>query len=172
MLPHGVCVRLELCGDGGIIDDGQECARERRERENGGGRDTGRGCSGGSSSSHQSCTVEIPNADKYRSPKPPANPVTFSLPLSSQLPLFLFLLFRSSSSPPPAVLLPLCFHFSPLFPPASLPVPPCRNPVSVPSLCAATTMSTEKPLPFIYQFAAGAVAGVSEVCISTWSDSA
>jgi hypothetical protein len=35
-----------------------------------------------------------------------------------------------------------------------------------------TTMSTEKPLPFIYQFAAGAVAGVSEVWISTWSDSA
>lgn len=26
-------------------------------------------------------------------------------------------------------------------------------------------MATDKPLPFIYQFAAGAVAGVSEVCI-------
>lgn len=27
--------------------------------------------------------------------------------------------------------------------------------------------NTEKPLPFIYQFAAGAVAGVSEVCVHT-----
>jgi solute carrier family 25 2-oxodicarboxylate transporter 21 len=27
------------------------------------------------------------------------------------------------------------------------------------------TMSTEKPLPFIYQFAAGAVAGVSEILV-------
>ncbi|KAI7589780.1 hypothetical protein KC319_g13432, partial [Hortaea werneckii] len=26
-------------------------------------------------------------------------------------------------------------------------------------------MSTEKPLPFVYQFAAGAVAGVSEILI-------
>jgi hypothetical protein len=28
-----------------------------------------------------------------------------------------------------------------------------------------TNMSTEKPLPFIYQFAAGAVAGVSEILV-------
>lgn len=27
-------------------------------------------------------------------------------------------------------------------------------------------MSQDKPLPFVYQFAAGAVAGVSEVCTS------
>lgn len=112
MLPHGVCVRLELCGDGGIIDGGQECARERRERENAGGRDTGRGCSGGSSSSHQSCTVEIPNADKYRSPKPPANPVTFSLSLSlfatPAVPLSSFSLLQlSSTRGPPSSLLPL-----------------------------------------------------------------